>query len=218
VALGAIQVSQVSASTVVYSNEAAFLADTGATSAMPFGFPNLGSATPPTLVVGSITFRSPPPSSIVSGNLGLAIADWSSLLPGFDLAISGPEDLDIIASGPVSALGLPIVEPSVSGEATDTCNTTPCIDSTFSATLMNGSVTVGSFTFNPPNDVRSFIGVSSTIPFDRLIIRETVGSNENEYFGPVFTAAVVSVPEPSTLALLGVGLLGLGFVGRRKKL
>jgi hypothetical protein len=219
-ALTAFSVSQADASVVAYSNEAAFLADTGATNAMPLGFPNLGLATPASLPVGSVTFRSPPPSSVVSGNLGLAIADWSSLLPGFDLAISGVEDLDIIANAPVYAMGGRAAEPSTPGDATDTCATTPCVDSTFSVTLMNGATFVDSFTFNLPNNVAAFFGVSSTTPFDRLLIRETTGTDDNEYFGTVFTSSLapVVVPEPMPLTLLGIGLLGLGFVGRRKKL
>lgn len=220
VALTAFQISQASASIVTYANEGAFLLATGANNAMPSGFPNLGSATPPTLTVGSVTFRARPPSSIVSGNLGLAIADWSTLLPGFDLAISGIEDLDIIPSGPIFAVGLPFVEPSESGNTSDTCNTTPCVDSTFTVTLKSGNVTVGSFTFNAPNDVAAFVGVSSTIAFNLVEIRETTGTNDNEYFGPVFTSsrAVIAVAEPVPLALLGMGLLGLGIIGRRKKL
>jgi len=45
-----------------------------------------------------------------------------------------------------------------------------------------------------------------------------VGSgNGNDYFAKVYERVEVAVPEPSTLALFGLGLLGMGLTRRRKK-
>ncbi len=60
--------------------------------------------------------------------------------------------------------------------------------------------------------------------FDRLIVADSNyvkfrthdGSVQNSYRDVSWTTTAVSVPEPSVIALLAVGLFGLGFVRRRK--
>lgn len=96
------------------------------------------------------------------------------------------------------------------------CNTTPCIDSTFTVTLFNGVTGVGSFDFNAPNDVAAFVGVASSSAFNRMTIREVAGSDDNEYYGHFYTSDVNAVvPVPAAVWLFGGALGALTAVKRR---
>jgi hypothetical protein len=203
-----------------YTSEAAFLADTGATPATG-PYPDLGSATPQPVTIGSITFSSPPPSSVVVGVAGHGIPDWTTLLAGNDIAVNDIEHLDILSSTPVFAMGFQFVEPSVGGSTTDTCFVASCIDSTFTVSLMNGATLVDMFVFNAPDDVAAFVGAWSPVAFDRMVIRETVGGIDDEFWGQVYTGntpnpTATEVPEPASLLLIGAGLMGSA-INRRSR-
>ncbi len=60
-------------------------------------------------------------------------------------------------------------------------------DSTFLVTLFNGTVEVGTFSFNAPDDQIAFVGVSSVTPFTRATIVDTSGNADDEYFGEFYT-------------------------------
>lgn len=204
VILAALISASANAAIVTYANRAAFIAATGAApiGPIPASVPGAG------FVLGGLTFSNVPPSSFNSS------IDWSSLISEpFDLAINDRESFDVAAAGPIFSFGFDFHEPSNSASVQDGCFA-PCVDSTFTVTLRAGAALVDSFLFNRPEDVLAFVGVASTVAFDRIEIRETTGGIDDEFFGN-FLIGRTPVPEPATIALLGFGLLALGFARRR---
>ena len=191
---------------ITYDSQSDFLTDTGATSATG-ALPNLGLVGTGPITVGSVTIQS------ASGNLYVGgSTDWTTRLSGHDIAISGTEDLDIAVAlmDPTYAFGFDFVEPEF-----DPNVNAPFVESTFEVKLLSGGTVVGSFTFSRPNDQATFVGVWTDFGFDSAEIRETIGANENEFFGQ-FYAGTTPIPEPGTLALLGLGLAGLVAAKRRR--
>jgi hypothetical protein len=204
----------------VFTDKTTFLAQSGATSASgPLS--DIGRVPGNILTAGSVTITlGAGATELLSGTGGLAAAvnqDWTTRLPGADIAISGPENLEIALNDPVYSFGYDIVEPEF-----DPNLNAPFVDSTFEVTLSLGGVKVGSFTFNPANDTAAFIGVWTDSPFDRVSIVETTPPSlgENEFYGQFFSGTVAlppaPIPEPGTWATLAGGLGLLALLRRRR--
>jgi hypothetical protein len=173
--------------------------------------------------------------------------DWTTLLPGHEIAINDLENLDVSFATPVYSYGFDFVEPQFS---TPNINA-PFVDSTFAVSLFSDATLVGAFTFNAPNDVAAFAGVWTDMAFNNVQIREIVGGIENEFFGEVYTGdrripgcsglapgrggavppgqlsppgcsgfapgQLSAVPIPAALPLFLTALAGLGLLGWRRR-
>jgi len=173
--------------TTTYNNDkATFMTDTSAVNIS--GVYNTDYWTGSPIVLSDVTINSFGGIAVGTSSfpLGYPNGDWTSLMSGKDIAIQGPEHLDVaINTGTVSCFGFDFVEPTVInlGPGDD------FINSKFDITLKDGVSAVGTYEFSPDNDVATFTGVCSDIPFDKVEIRERLDQGtatthrENEFYG-----------------------------------
>lgn len=136
------------------------------------------------------------------------------------IALNGVENVDLRVDFATSvfAFGMDVYEPIASTATFNGCNVGTCVESTFAISVWSGGVLLDSFDFSPDNEVLDFIGYASATPFDMLEIRETTGTNDNEFFGNFVTSstALAAVPLPAGLPLLAAGLGALALLRRRQ--
>ena len=172
------------AAIVTFDDKLVFLTATGATTATG-ALPDSGlipGGAGASETVGDVTFSIAAPSSALyigtAGQVGIVNNDWTTRLPGSDIAISGVENLNADLAISVFSLGFDFVE-----SEDDPNVNAPFIDSIFGVSLFEGGSLVDSFTFNAPNDIAAFVGVWGDTPFNRVEIREIVGGIDDEFFG-----------------------------------
>lgn len=162
---------------------------------------------------GSVTFTDVNGYGFWLGGLSNYLPpEWSSLLPGNELAINSVENLNVLFNSPVYSAGFDFIEPTANSSNHPYANNAyyPYADSTFTVTLKNASNFVAQFDFNRPEEIATFVGIWSNQAFDRLEIRETTGGIEDDYFGSFYSGLQpMPVPVPSALWLWlsGMGLL-----------
>ena len=169
-----------------YTDKAAFLAATGAASATG-PIPNLGQVD--SAAVGALSFR---PTSVDDtlyiGAFGsVAAPDWYPAAAGNEIAMTA-EHLTVNAAVPVYSLGFEFIEPKNTAQP---WGGTPA-NSTYKVMLFHGPTAVGEFLFNAPDDVVAFVGVHSSQTFDRVVIFDTTGNPDDEYFGQFYTGNVAA--------------------------
>lgn len=142
--------------------------------------------------------------------------------PDAALVLSGPENfnLDVTFASEIYAFGMDVYEPVRSYPTLNGCNVATCVESTFEISFLSGATVIETITFAPENALLDFIGFTSVTAFDRVEVRETVGTNDNEFFGNFVTSTspVSAVPLPAGLPLVlaGVGMLGLARRAQRR--
>lgn len=172
-----------SASVLTVFNKQDFLQATNAQS-LTGVLPNL-SYIGSSVTIGSVGFQS-------INSWGIWVTDFVEGIPGNEIGLNDLENLDVAFQNPMRAFGFDFFEPSVGHNA-------PYVDSTFTVSLFNKQNQVGSFTFNAPDGILYFVGVISTLEFDNVKIRESIGGIENEFFGQ-FYGESAKTPEPTSIA------------------
>lgn len=158
----------------VFIDRDTFLAATAATVASaPYSAAN---RPPEPFVSGSISIDAIAPSTLHFGAWPVDFPDDNNI----EMALNDAESLDLThIHGLVTAMGI---------EFDDAGGTSP---STFSIAALKGDAVVASYQFLAPAEpIEGFIGIWSSIPFDRLSIRETPTANENKFFGTIFVSQV----------------------------
>jgi hypothetical protein len=177
-----------------YHDKAAFTADTAATSASG-ELPDHGlvlnvNADPLAIYpLGSLIFSLAPGSDDISvGAIGTAAEpDWYPQTVGINEMALGWERFQVSTGDPVYAFGFEIIEPDATMPP---WGGTP-EESTYEFLLFNGAAFVGRVQFDGtaiPNDVQTFIGVWSDRPFNRVIVNDISGSDDDEFYGEFYTS------------------------------
>jgi hypothetical protein len=200
-----------------FNTLASFQTSTGATAAsglMPTASSSFSSAT-----LGSVTFSAP----------SAVFVNWSTLLSAVqtggvlavnlgagDVGGTNNDGINAQFAAPVFSAGFRFHEPGSSTAIIDGCNTT-CVNSQWSLRLMSGATLVAAVPWTFPKDQATFVGVWSDTAFNRLEIRETVGSDDNEFYGQFYTGLAAAVPEPGSAGLMFLGAATLLLRGKRRQ-
>lgn len=207
--IGCVFALSANAATTTFSDRALFLASAGVATnhtSAPYNF-TASRTYSSGLEVGEVSGTFVSASVFGADNRGIADA----------LLINDTENLNFDFGSERFGFGLDIFEATAnSASGKFGCGVATCVESTFTFTFKNGGTVVGTETISPANETVVFFGVTSDLAFNRVEMRETVGSNDNERFGGfVSTDATAPVPLPASVLLLLAGLGGLAATRRK---
>lgn len=192
------------AASITFTDRATF--ESAITISFNENFETLGPGTipftGPALMPTGITVSSP------SNNL-FTVGIGQSTNPTEAIGSNFPMDdtLNVALGGTFFAIGLDLFQNAGGGSQYG-------FDIAFDISLMLGAVLVETLTATVAPDGGSFFGAISTAAFDNIVIFATP-TGAFEVIDNV-TVGNAAVPAPATLALLGLGLAGLGVARRRK--
>ena len=192
-----------------FNDASTFVTQTGSTLLTLPNATNAASLTIPS----QLTITQSAPGGFYSGSALRPISVSTRIQ--FHPVKSGNESFDVLSLiASTYAFGLTFYEPT-SSVPVNGCNVTPCTDSTLSSSsIREPRYWVRTRSLLPITPSISTVTRASN-PITTVTIRETVGSNDNEFFGRFYTGAT-SVPLPAATWLLLAGLAGLGLTGRRR--
>jgi len=181
-----------------------------------------GSTTSPASTTGAVSFGPVAYGSFTVNQV--SAQDQSALaVPGIlnsnTLNIAGLGSAPGVLTVNVTSTGLIGFNQAIGLSSFAVNNLNGSITSVTETTRING-VTLATQTFNgigtsvQSNPVN--LGSSGTFTAEDIFVITTTGGTGNANLTIDLSGTAVSVPEPASLALLGIGLVGLGFARKRK--
>jgi hypothetical protein len=145
-----------------------------------------------------------------SGNINLQ--NWlnGAGFAGADLAVNGAENVTWTFAGPVSRIGFAI-STGLESVFTNQVNNLGAVFQLSTNTGDTGALTL----VDGGSGYAAWVEISSATPFTSLTFFEPSGDIADQYWGDVFSAAVV--PEPATWAMMIIGFGAAGSMIRRRK-
>ena len=155
-----------------YLDEAEFLTASGAT--LTVSYPNIKAG-------DVIPYTENGVHMAQAAGAKNGVQPYTPVLDGYEFGVSGVENIDITFDTPVTAFGFWMQDGFVVGDIS-----APGTDSQFDFIFKSGNTIVAQFSEDPPIDQAFFFGVVLSLPFDKVEIRETVGTDENDFFGHIY--------------------------------
>ncbi|MGB5347317.1 MAG: LamG-like jellyroll fold domain-containing protein, partial [Woeseia sp.] len=180
-------------SVTLYLNENSFLNASGATAQVVF------PAASQEGTLSTVCNQNPAPDYVENNftlrhacGFGYLTGEFTANLDGGEFIVDGAEQVDISMPMGFRSFGIRI-EDGFSGAGGAGC---PAHDSSFTFAFKDGNTLVGQILIDPPTNQGSFMGVTSTVPFNNVEIREvgapldsfTGAFCEDDFFGTIFAA------------------------------
>jgi len=164
---------------IIYTDENQFLQTSGASLIVSF---------PDTKVINTTSYVENGVTIAQANGLGNGINDYTTKLEGNELAVNGPEHINITFTKDIRAFGIRLYDKN---SKDGSC---PAADSKFDVTIKYDNIVIDTLHIDPPVDEYFFFGVISIVSFNKVefrevgaLIDETYGTQcEDDFFGHIF--------------------------------